>query len=216
MAHEVAVLFQSQEAGAKEEFLEGPVELRIPSNVDVYIVNLAKICDSFECANIEVPDPMADNSPAQIWVGGRYTFNIVDYKHFLRLHRCIPLEFCRFSEQTQGVIRKYVIGVVVNAPTNCKFPGAITEDLYWEVLPSLSEDLKKRVRKAFEEDFGVNLLEFAIDSVKVSNIPGAALRMPPPPDTRMEAGHRMDENGNIIFPDGSTLTQAEYVQHMRD
>jgi hypothetical protein len=216
MAHEVAVLFQSQEAGAKKEFLEGPVELRIPSNIDVYIVNLAKIYDSFECANVEVPDPMADNSPARVWVGGGYTFNIVDYKDFLLLHRCLPLELCQFSKQTQGFIRKYVIGVVVNAPTNYKFPGVIIEDLYREVLPSLSEDLKQRVRKAFKEDFGVNLLEFSIDSVKVSNITGAALMMPPPPDTRMEAGHRLDENGNIVFPDGSTLTQAEYVQHMRD
>ena len=181
---EVAVFVYKQDGGPSQDFIEGPFDETIktanfpvissivglgyagqsPFQAEVYFINLAaNIKVGFRAPYFDVFDPRFADFPVRVGVGGSYRFNITDYRKFIRMHRLINFEIAQFNEQVRDAVLKYVKGIVANAPADNAIPVLQLE----RKLLEINDLAAPRVRKAFEEDFGVNLQGFDISSIEI-------------------------------------------------
>lgn len=181
---EVAVFVYKQENGPNQDFIEGPFDDTIktanfpvissiigmayagnsPFQAEVYFINLSgNIKVSFRTPYFDVFDPRFLDFPARVAAGGSYRFNITDYRRFIKLHRLINFDVAQFSENVRDAVLKYVKGTITNAPAENGIPVLQIE----RKLLDINDLITPRVRKAFEEDFGVNLQGFDLTTLEV-------------------------------------------------
>ncbi len=102
--------------------------------------------------------------PVQVVGGGSYTFNITNYKAFIKLHRLINFEMLQFADGVRHAVTKYTKGIITNAPADNSIPVLQLE----RKLIEINDLITPRIRKAFEEDFGVNLLRLDLSTIEVN------------------------------------------------
>jgi hypothetical protein len=95
-------------------------------------------------------------------VRGTITFNITDYKGFIKLNRLINFELEDFKKQVKDAVTKYVKGVVANIPSDKGMPVLQMEKKILEINDIVAAYLKPR----FENDFGVNLKALDLSAVE--------------------------------------------------
>ena len=181
---EVAVFVYHQKDGAIQDFIVGPYDQTIktanfpmltsivglafggnsPFQAEIYFINLAQIIQTkFVVPYFDVFDPRFLDFPIPMAVRGTITFNIADYKAFIKLHRLINFQMEDFQKQIKDAVAKYVKGVVVNIPAEHGIPVVQIERKIFEINELISVQLKTRL----ENDFGVNLKGFDLSSIDI-------------------------------------------------
>jgi membrane protease subunit (stomatin/prohibitin family) len=181
---EVAVFVYRQENGPSQDYIEGPFDETIktanfpvisniiglayagqsPFQAEVYFINLSgNIPLSFGVPWFDVFDPRFADFPVKVAARGSLTFNITDYKAFIKLHRLIEFDKQQFCDGVGDAVKKYIKGIIANAPIDNGIPVLQLE----RKLIDINDLVAPRIRKAFEEDFGVNLKRFDLSDIEI-------------------------------------------------
>jgi membrane protease subunit (stomatin/prohibitin family) len=181
---EVAVFVYKQKDGTMQDFIEGPFDETIktanfpvlssilglayngnsPFQAEIYFINLAgNVQVKFGIPYFDVYDPRFLDFGVPMAVRGTITFNITDYKGFIKLHRLINFELEDFKAQVKDAVSKRVKSFVSNAPTDYQIPVLQIERRIAEV----SDLIQERLKVEFAEDFGVNLKRVDVSAIDV-------------------------------------------------
>lgn len=171
---EVAVFFYKQNNGTEQDFIVGPFDDTIktanfpiltgivglafggssPFQAEIYYINLAgNVQIKFGVPFFDVFDPRFLDFAVPMAVRGTITFNITDYKSFIKLNRLINFELSDFEKQIKDAVAKYIKGVITNIPQDKGIPVLQMERKILEINEIVAQYLKPRL----ETDFGVNL-----------------------------------------------------------
>jgi membrane protease subunit (stomatin/prohibitin family) len=181
---EVAVFVYKQKDGTAQDYIEGPHDDIIktanfpiltgllglaydgnsPFQAEIYFINLSGIVQvRFGIPYFDVYDPRFMDFGVPMAVRGTLTFNITDYKSFIKLHRLINFDLEDFKNQVKDAVTKRVKSFVSNAPTDYQLPVLQIERRIAEVNDMIQDKLKAE----FSEDFGVNVKRLDISAIDV-------------------------------------------------
>lgn len=180
---EVAVFVYKQKDGTMQDYIEGPFDETIktanfpvltsiiglayaggsPFQAEVYFINLSGLIQiKFGIPEFDVFDPRFMDFAVPTAVRGSITFNITDYKSFIKLHRLINFDLEDFKAQINDAVRLRVKSYIANAPTDFQLPVLQLE----RRISDLSDLIKAKLKVDFEEDFGVNIRRFDIGAIE--------------------------------------------------
>ena len=181
---ELAVFQYKQKDGTIQDFIEGPFDQTIkttnfpiltsivglafggasPFQAEIYFINLSgNIQIRFGVPYFDVFDPRFMDFAVPMAVRGTLTFNITDYKGFIKLNRLINFELDDFKKQIKDAIKKYIKGVVTNIPTDNGMPVLQMERKILEINDLVAKYLGARL----ETDFGVNMKGLDIANLEI-------------------------------------------------
>ena len=181
---ELAVFFYKQNDGTMMDFIMGPHDQKIdtsnfpvltnlvgslwggdsPFQAEVYFINLqGNNLVKFAVPYFDVADPRFPDFAVPVAVRGSITFNLTDYKQFIKLNRLIDFSLDNFLKQIKDSVVKYTKNFVANCPSDYNIPVIQIERKVLEI----SELVKTHVARIFEEDFGVNLKRFDISAIEI-------------------------------------------------
>ena len=181
---EIAVFVYKQKDGSMQDFIEGPYDETIktanfpilssivglafggasPFQAEIYFINLSgNIQVKFGIPYFDVFDPRFLDFAVPMAVRGTITFNVTDYKGFIKLNRLINFELDDFSKQIKDAVTKYVKGVVTNIPSEKGMPVLQME----RQLLQINEYVESYLKPRLENDFGVNLKALDIANIEV-------------------------------------------------
>lgn len=136
-----------------------------PFQAEVYFINLASnVQIFFGVPYFDVFDPRFPDLPVPVAVRGTITFNITDYKGFIKNNRLINFDLKDFKTQVKSSVIKYVKGVVTNIPTENAIPIVQMERKILEI----NEIIEQYISKRFVNDFGVNLKAMDIEAIEIN------------------------------------------------
>lgn len=180
---EVAVFVYKQSDGNLMDFIVGPHDQTIktanfpiltgivgsafggssPFQAEIYFINLQGNNQiKFGIPYFDVYDPRSLDFSAPIAARGTITFNITDYKSFIKLNRMIELNLDSFNNQIKDAVTKYVKAFITNAPKDYQIAALQLERKVLE----LSDLIQARLKTDFETDFGVNLKRFDLATLE--------------------------------------------------
>ena len=181
---EVAVFVYKQKDGTMQDFIEGPFDETIktsnfpvlnsilgmayggdsPFQAEVYFINLQGNNQlRFAVPYFDVFDPRLPDHGVPMAVRGTITFNISDYREFIKLNRLTNFDHDQFRKQIKDALIKYIKGVVTNIPQEMGIPVVQMERKVLEVNERVQTYLKPRI----ENDFGVNMKAFDISALDI-------------------------------------------------
>ena len=181
---EVAVFVYKQKDGNTQDFIVGPYDDTIktanfpvlssivgmafggdsPFQAEVYFINLAGNNQlRFAVPYFDVFDPRLPDHGVPMAVRGTMTFNLTDYKAFIKLNRLINFDLEQFKKQIKAALSKYIKGVVVNIPSEMGIPAVQMERKVLEI----NERVQQYLKSCIEDDFGVNLKRLDIDALEI-------------------------------------------------
>lgn len=181
---EVAVFVYKQNDGQMMDFIVGPHDKTIetanfpvltsivgslwggnsPFQAEIYFMNLQGNNQvKFAVPYFDVADPRYPDFTVPVAVRGAITFNLTDYKQFIKLNRLIDFDLDKFSQQIKAAVTKYVKNFVANCPLDNNIPVLQLERKVMEI----SDLVQARLRPQFEEDFGVNLKRLDISAIEI-------------------------------------------------
>lgn len=181
---EVAVFVYKGNSGEMQDFIEGPYDDIIktanfpvlssivglafggdsPFQAEVYFINLQGNNQlRFAVPYFDVFDPRLPDHGIPMAVRGTITFNITDYRGFIKLNRLINFNHDQFLRQIKSALQKYVKGIVMNAPQEMGIPVVQMERQILNINNKVEDYLKPRI----ETDFGVNLKALDISAIEI-------------------------------------------------
>ena len=181
---EVAVFVYKQKDGSVQDFIVGPYDETIktanfpvlasivglafggasPFQAEIYFINLSgNMQVKFGIPYFDVFDPRFLDFAVPMAVRGTITFNITDYKGFIKLNRLINFELDDFNKQIKDGVTKYVKGVITNVPAEKGIPVLQIE----RQLLQINEYVESYLKPRLENDFGVNLKGLDIANIEV-------------------------------------------------
>ena len=181
---EVAVFVYLQQNATLQDFIEGPYDQTIktgnfpvlssivgmawggesPFQAEVYFINLQSNNQiRFGVPYFDIFDPRLPDHGIPVSVRGTITFNITDYRSFIKLNRLVEFELDSFLEQIKAAVCRYVKSVVANIPRTMNIPLVQMETQILEINQKVQEFLSSRL----QTDFGVNLKALDISAIEV-------------------------------------------------
>ncbi|HNY44699.1 MAG TPA: SPFH domain-containing protein [Flavobacterium sp.] len=181
---ELAVFVYQQKDGTMQDFIIGPYDQTIktanfpvltsivgaafggssPFQAEIYFINLSgNVQIKFGIPYFDVFDPRFLDFAVPMAVRGTITFNITDYKGFIKLNRLINFELDDFKKQIKDAVTKYIKGVVTNIPADNGIPVLQMERKILEINDLVAKYLGSRL----ETDFGVNMKGLDIAALEV-------------------------------------------------
>ena len=181
---EVAVFVYKQGDGSSQDFIEGPHDDILktanfpvlanlvgaawggssPFQAEVYFINLQGNNQiRFGVPYFDVFDPRFPDHGVPVAVRGTITFNITDYRGFIKLNRLVNFELDQFYKQIKDAVAKYVKGTVMKVPSEMGIPLVQME----RELLTINDRVEERLKKRLEDDFGVNMKGLDISSIDV-------------------------------------------------
>lgn len=181
---EVAVFVYRQKDGTSQDFIVGPFDETIktanfpvlasivgmayggdsPFQAEVYFINLAGNNQlRFAVPYFDMFDPRLPDHGVPMAVRGTLTFNITDYRGFIKLNRLVNFDHEQFRKQIKDALSKYVKGVVMDIPQEMGIPVVQMEKKVLEINNRIEAYLKPRL----EGDFGVNLKGLDISALEI-------------------------------------------------
>jgi len=181
---EVAVFVYKQKDGTMQDFIEGPYDDTIktanfpilssivglafggesPFQAEVYYINLQGNNQvRFGVPYFDVFDPRLPDHGVPVAVRGTITFNLTDYKGFIKLNRLINFNLDQFRNQIQAAVVRYVKGIIMNVPDEAGIPLVQME----RKIDSINERVETRLKSRLESDFGVNLKAVDLEAIDV-------------------------------------------------
>lgn len=181
---EVAVFVYKQKDGTMQDFIVGPFDEIIktknfpvlasivglayeggtPFQAEVYFINLARVIQvKFGVPFFDVYDPRFSDFGVPVAVRGTISFNIKDYREFIKLHRLNSFNLDDFQKQIRDATIRYVKDAVANAPAAHNIPLVQIETKTAQINDAIEYDLSERLN----EDFGVNVSGVDIGAIEV-------------------------------------------------
>lgn len=181
---EVAVFVYKQDGGLMMDFIVGPHDQKIetanfpvltsivgslwggntPFQAEIYFINLQGNNQvRFAVPYFDVADPRFPDFTVPVAVRGTITFNLTDYKQFIKLNRLIDFDLDKFSQQIKASVTKFVKTFVANCPMDNNIPVLQLERKVVEI----SDLIQARLNCVFEDDFGINLKRFDLSAIEV-------------------------------------------------
>ena len=210
---ELAVFVYKQKDGEMQDFIVGPYDQTIktanfpiltgivgaafggssPFQAEIYFINLSgNVQIKFGIPYFDVFDPRFLDFAVPMAARGTITFNITDYKGFIKLNRIINFELDDFKKQIKDAVTKYIKGVVTNIPADNGIPVLQMERKILEINDLVAKYLGSRL----ESDFGVNMkgLDIAVLEVDKEAEGYAELRKVTAEQTTKTVGAQTDVN----------------------
>ena len=181
---ELAVFVYQQKDGSMQDFIVGPYDQTIktanfpilssivglafggasPFQAEIYFINLSgNIQVKFGIPYFDVFDPRFLDFAVPMAARGTITFNVTDYKGFIKLNRLINFELEDFNKQIKDAVTKYVKGIITNIPADNGMPVLQMERKLLDINDLIAAKLSARL----ESDFGVNMKGFDLASIDV-------------------------------------------------
>ncbi len=181
---ELAVFVYQQKDGSLQDFIIGPYDQTIktdnfpilssivgaafggssPFQAEIYFINLSgNVQIKFGIPFFDVFDPRFLDFSVPVAARGTITFNLIDYKAFIKLNRLINFELDDFKKQIKDAVTKYVKGVITNIPSDKGMPVLQMERKLLEINELIAAYLKPRL----ETDFGVNMKGLDIAAIEI-------------------------------------------------
>jgi membrane protease subunit (stomatin/prohibitin family) len=181
---ELAVFVYQQKDGVLQDFIIGPYDETIktdnfpllsslvgaafggssPFQAEIYFINLSgNVQIKFGIPFFDVFDPRFSDFSVPVAARGTITFNLTDYKAFIKLNRLINFELDDFKKQIKDAVTKYVKGVITNIPSNKGIPVLQMERKLLEINELIAAYLKPRL----ETNFGVNMKGLDIAAIEI-------------------------------------------------
>jgi membrane protease subunit (stomatin/prohibitin family) len=181
---ELAVFVYQQKDGSMQDYIVGPYDQTIktanfpvlsgivgaafggasPFQAEIYFINLSgNVQVRFGIPYFDVFDPRFLDFAVPMAARGTITFNLTDYKAFIKLNRLINFELEDFNKQIKDAVTKYVKGVITNIPADKGMPVLQMERKLLEINEIIASYLKPRL----ENDFGVNMKGFDLATIEV-------------------------------------------------
>lgn len=179
---EVAIFVYKRNDGSVQDYIVGPYDDTIktanfpvlssivglafggesPFQAEIYFINLAgNIQVKFGIPYFDIADPRYLDFVVPVSAGGTITFNITDYKSFIKLNRLINFTIADFKKQLSDMVKRKVKSVIANAPSEYGFPVVQIERKLDEINDILKEKLSADL-----QDFGVNLKRFDLSRIE--------------------------------------------------
>lgn len=181
---EVAVfVYKQKDSGTMQDFIVGPYDDTIktanfpilssivglafggdsPFQAEVYFINMAGIIQvKFGVPYFDVFDPSFLDFAVPMSARGTITFQIEDYRAFIKLHRLIDFELDAFKKQIKDMVVKYVKGFITNVPSDLQIPVLQIE----RKVMDISDMIEAKLAPSFVNDFGVKLKRFDLASIE--------------------------------------------------
>ena len=181
----VAVFVYKQKDGTLQDYIEGPFDEIIntknlpiitniiglaydgksPFQAEIYFINLAKIVQvKFAVPFFDIYDPRFTDFSVPVAIRGVLTFNISDYKTFIKLHRLDAFDLDKFKEQTKDIITKYIKSYVSGYPSKNNMSVLQLE----RQLSDINGVCEKYLKDELEKDFGVNVSRVDISDIEIN------------------------------------------------
>lgn len=181
---ELAIFVYQQKVGSLQDFIIGPYDQTIktdnfpilssivgaafggssPFQAEIYFMNLSgNVQIKFGIPFFDVFDPRFSDFSVPVAVRGTITFNLTDYKTFIKLNRLINFELDDFKKQIKDAVTKYVKGIITNIPSDRGIPVLQIERKLLEINELIASYLKPRL----ETDFGVNMKGLDIAAIEI-------------------------------------------------
>ncbi len=181
---EVAVFVYKQKDGVMQDFIEGPYDDTIktanfpilasivglafggesPFQAEVYYINLQGNNQiRFGVPYFDVFDPRLPDHGVPVAVRGTITFNITDYRGFIKLNRLINFSLDQLRNQIQAAVVRYVKGIIINIPDEAGIPLVQME----RKIDSINERIETKLKSRMAEDFGVNIKAIDIEAIDI-------------------------------------------------
>ena len=181
---EVAVFVYKKDGGEVMDFIVGPHDQKIetanfpilasivgaawggnsPFQAEVYFINLQGNNQiRFAVPYFDVADPRFPDFTVPMAVRGTITFNLTDYKQFIKLNRLIDFDLDALGQQIKGAVTKFTKNFVTNCPLDNNIPVLQLERKVVEI----SDLIQARLAPIFADDFGVNLKRFDISAIEI-------------------------------------------------
>ena len=181
---EVAIFVYNKDGGQMMDYIMGPHDQKIetanfpvltsivgslwggntPFQAEIYFINLqGNNHVRFAVPYFDVADPRFPDFTVPVAVRGSITFNLTDYKQFIKLNRLIDFDLEKFGQQIKGAVTKFVKNFVANCPLDNNIPVLQLE----RKVEEISDLIQARLKGVFEDDFGVNLKRFDISAIEI-------------------------------------------------
>lgn len=181
---EVAVFVYRQPNGIMQDYIEGPFDQILetanlpilanliglaydggtPFQAEVYFINLARIIQmKFAVPFFDIYDPRFADFGVPVAVRGTVSFNITNYREFIKLHRLSTFNIDDFQKQIRDVVCRYVKDTVANAPAAHNIPVVQIESKLAQINDVVEFDLAERLK----EHFGVNVSGVDIGAIEI-------------------------------------------------
>ena len=181
---EVAVFVYKQKDGTMQDFIEGPFDEKLktgnfpvlssiigmfyegdsPFQAEVYFINLSKVIQvKFGVPYFDVYDYRYPDFGVPVAVRGTISFNIKDYKEFIKYIRLINFTLSDFSNEIRDAVKKYVKSAVTNAAFDNNIPVIHIE----RKISELNDAISSFVIPRLDKDFGVNVTSIDIAALEI-------------------------------------------------
>ena len=181
---ELAVFFYQQNNGTIQDFIKGPHDQTIktanfpvltgivgtafggktPFQAEIYYINLSEnVQIKFGIPWFDVFDQRFPDLGVPCAVRGTITFNITDYKNFIKLNRLINFSLEDFKKQIQDATAKKIKQIVINIPIETGLPAMQME----RKISEINDYVKPMLSTILVDDFGVNLKRLDIGAVEL-------------------------------------------------
>ena len=181
---EVAVFVYNQKNGILQDFIEGPYDDIIktdnfpvlasivglayggnsPFQAEVYFINLQGNNQvKFGVPYFDVFDPRLPDHGVPVAVRGTITFNLTDYRSFIKLNRLVNFDLDQLYNQIQAAVARHVKSTVVNLPDEASIPLVQME----RKIDTINERVEAKLKDRLSNDFGVNLKALDIEAIDV-------------------------------------------------
>ena len=167
---EVAVFVYNQKNGTMQDYIEGPYDETIktanfpvlasivglaydggtPFQAEVYFINLARITQvKFGVPFFDVYDPRLPDFGVPLAVRGTVSFQIRDYREFIKLNRLNTFDLNDFQKQIRDAVCRYVKDAVANAPAANNIPVIQIETKTAQINDAVEYDIGERLKESF-------------------------------------------------------------------
>lgn len=135
-----------------------------PFQAEVYFINLQGNNQIlFGVPFFDVFDSRYPDLAVPVSVRGTITFNLTDYKTFIKLNRLIDFNLMDFKNQIRSAVTKYMKHVIINIAGD---KGVSVIQLESKIL-EINEEAQRYISKRFSDDFGVNLKALDLEAVTI-------------------------------------------------
>src|ERR1035437_9502529 len=181
---ELAVFMYKQKDDTIQDYIQGPHDDTIktanfpvltnivgslwggssPFQAEIYYINLSgNVQIKFGIPYFDVFDPRFTDLGVPCAVRGTLTFNITDYKNFIKLNRLVNFELEDLKNQVKDFFIRKAKSVVINIPSETGIPVMQLE----RKIDEISDFIKSKISTVLQEDFGINLKRIDISTIEL-------------------------------------------------
>ncbi|SDC61568.1 protein of unknown function [Algoriphagus faecimaris] len=181
---ELAVFVYQQNQGTIQDYIIGPHDDTIrtanfpvltsivgaafggssPFQAEIYFINLARNNQiKFGIPYFDIFDPRFPELGVPCAVRGSMTFNLTDYKSFIKLNRLREFDLEDFKNQIKGFFIRKVKSIVLNIPLDENIPVMQLE----RKIDEIGELVKSKIKAVLEDDFGINFKRIDISALEL-------------------------------------------------